>query len=52
MIKDIFFRFLGTGASYADLAFRFQIGATTLRNAIMETIDAINLDLVKIMLPK
>ncbi|XP_055902191.1 uncharacterized protein LOC129938576 [Eupeodes corollae] len=44
-------RFLATGASFADLSFRFLMGKTTVRWCIMQTIQAINKHFTDLVMP-
>ncbi|KAJ6648033.1 Protein ALP1-like [Pseudolycoriella hygida] len=45
-------RFLASGSSYADFAFRFRMGASTIRKVIIETVNAIVNELLHIMMAK
>lgn len=44
-------RFLATGSSFSDLAFRFRMGVSTVSKIIYETIDAIIATLLNIAIP-
>lgn len=45
-------RFLATGTSYADLAFRFRMGNSTIRKIVIETANAIVDELFHVMMTK
>lgn len=55
MIQCISFnlsRFLAYGATFVDLAFRFRMGASTVRLIVLQTIRAINKIFLPIAIPK
>ncbi|KAJ6642957.1 Protein ALP1-like [Pseudolycoriella hygida] len=43
-------RFLAVGSSYADFAFRFRMGASTIRKIVMETVEAIVEQLLSVVM--